>query len=241
MQWNRLAHLFVSSGATRRGAARNLQRCGLHFTRCILTTNDVASPTAREEVWNLPNKLTVLRLGMTAVLVVAMEVAWPYRYSAGLLLFVAASITDYLDGAIARSRNLITNFGKLMDPLVDKILTAAAFICLVALDDVPSWVAITIISREFLITGLRLLAASSGQVLPAEKLGKHKTAWQIITIVFFLLLRSLSEWGLVLTPPVTNVLEGILSPLLLGITVALTLYSGLAYCWKNRALIAPGT
>lgn len=176
---------------------------------------------------------------MTAVLVVAMEVAWPYRYSAGLLLFVAASITDYLDGAIARSRSLITNFGKLMDPLVDKILTAAAFICLVALGDVPSWVAITIISREFLITGLRLLAASSGQVLPAEKLGKHKTAWQIITIVFFLLLRSLSEWGIVLPPSAMTVLEGILSPLLLGITVVLTVYSGLAYCWKNRGLLAP--
>ena len=125
---------------------------------------------------------------------VSLSVQYPAHLTIALLVFLIASLTDYLDGVIARRWNLITDFGKLMDPLADKILTASAFICLIPYKALPAWVVIIIISREFLITGLRLLASSKGVILPAEKLGKHKTAWQMITIVFFLALLSLRHF-----------------------------------------------
>src|SRR5258708_7584577 len=159
---------------------------------------------------NLPNRLTLARLYITAGFVASMTLAWRWKspgdpgwtpvltwswgYTAGLVLFVAASITDYFDGEIARRRNLVTDFGKLMDPVADKVLMAAAFICLIPEHAIPAWTAIVIISREFIITGLRLLAAGKGVVLPAEKLGKHKTAWQMVTVIYFLLLLSLAEF-----------------------------------------------
>src|SRR6187402_651113 len=160
---------------------------------------------------NLPNRLTIGRFFLTAGFVASMTLAWRWRspeeqawvpagltwnwgYTTGLAFFVAASITDYFDGAIARKRNLVTDFGKLMDPVADKVLVAAAFILLVSEQAIPAWAAIVIISREFLITGLRLLASSKGVVLPAEKLGKHKTAWQMVTVIYFLLLLALWEF-----------------------------------------------
>ena len=189
---------------------------------------------------NLPNQLTVARFFLTILFVVALSSEWHLRYSAGLLLFIAAGVTDYLDGEIARKMNLITDFGKLMDPLADKIMISAAFICLVPFA-IPAWAAIVIISREFLITGLRLLAASKGRILPSDRLGKHKTAWQIITVIFFLLLLSLKELELV------GIIHGILwwahawyygGSALMYLAVALTLYSGGGYCWKNRSLVS---
>lgn len=185
---------------------------------------------------NLPNKLTLLRLVLTAFFVVSLSVSFPGHLSAALGLFLLASLTDYLDGEIARRWNLITDFGKLMDPLADKVLTASAFICLIPYHAIPAWAVISIISREFLITGLRLLASSKNIVLPAEKLGKHKTAWQMITIVYFL---GLLAWK----APAVGELN--LSPAwawighaLITITVALTIFSGLAYFWKNRGLLS---
>ena len=120
---------------------------------------------------NLPNILTLLRLGLTVLLVASLSVEYPWRFAIALVLFLLASLTDYLDGVLARKWNLITDFGKLMDPLADKILTASAFICLIPFGALPAWAVIIIISREFLITGLRLLASSKGVILPAEKLG----------------------------------------------------------------------
>ena len=105
-----------------------------------------------------------------------------------------AAFTDYVDGEIARRYALITDFGKLMDPLVDKIMTTGAFVCLVPLKAIPAWAAIIVIIREFLITGLRLLAISKGRVLAADRIGKHKTSWQIATVVFFLVLFAYREW-----------------------------------------------
>lgn len=188
---------------------------------------------------NLPNKLTVSRLYISMAFVLSMSVSFPFCKTVALILFIAAGITDYLDGEIARRNNLITDFGKLMDPLVDKIMTASAFICLVPLGLVPAWAAIIIIAREFLITGLRLLASSKGTILPAEKLGKHKTIWQISTILFFLVLLAVRE----LFPVVDGIsyfkMAGdILGPAALTITVALTLYSGIGYFWRNRDLIS---
>jgi CDP-diacylglycerol--glycerol-3-phosphate 3-phosphatidyltransferase len=157
---------------------------------------------------NLPNKLTASRFAMTAAFVTAMamglewkelhapgrEAGWSFAYSAALLLFLAASVTDYLDGYFARKLGAVTNFGRLMDPLADKVMIAAAFICLVPLKAIPAWVAIVIVSREFLITGLRLLAAGRGVILQSERLGKHKALWQILTAGYFLLLLALMEW-----------------------------------------------
>lgn len=183
---------------------------------------------------NLPNKLTVSRLWLAAVFVICFVVTVPGRFSAAFLVFLVASLTDYLDGVIARRRGLITDFGKLMDPLADKILTASAFISLCAIGDFPAWAVIVIISREFLITGLRSLAASKGVVMPAERLGKHKTAWQMITIIYFLLLLAVGEWSSAAWIGVAWQLGQIG---LVPVTVILTVYSGIAYLWKNRSLI----
>lgn len=184
---------------------------------------------------NLPNKLTVSRLVLTAVFVAVLSFSFRGSYTVALVLFLVASLTDYLDGAIARRLGLITDFGKLLDPLADKILTASAFIFLATDNALPEWAVIIIISREFLITGLRLLASAKGVILPAEKLGKHKTAWQMITIIYFLMLLAASDW----LQDVSHWEHAAWAygKALVGITVALTVYSGLAYFYKNRALI----
>ena len=194
---------------------------------------------------NWANRLTVSRLGLTILFVLALNSQWPFAYTLALVLFIVAGITDYVDGEIARRYQFVTNFGKLMDPLVDKIMIAAAFISLVALPTrnipgaVPAWAAIVIVGREFLITGLRLMASSQGQVLPSESLGKHKTSWQIATVIFFLLLLSVRE--LDDSASATKWWLGGWTyggAALVWITVALTLYSGLRYAWKHRAVIA---
>ena len=206
---------------------------------------------------NLPNRLTVARFYLTAGFVASMTLAWRWSppsepawwpalpswswgYSAGLVFFVAATITDYLDGEIARRRKLVTDFGKLMDSLADKVLMAAAFICLIPEHAIPAWAAIVIISREFLITGLRLLAASKGVILQSEKLGKHKTAWQMVTVIYFLILLSLLELER------AGVVTGLYwwahawhygGKALIALALVLTLTSGAGYLWKHRALI----
>jgi CDP-diacylglycerol--glycerol-3-phosphate 3-phosphatidyltransferase len=185
---------------------------------------------------NLPNRLTVSRVLLTSVFVVVLSISLPYHYTIALVIFLIAALTDYADGVIARKYNLITDFGKLMDPLADKILTASAFICLVSFGAFPAWVTIVIVSREFLITGLRLLASSKGIILPAEKLGKHKTAWQMITIVYFLLLLTAKEWSGG-SSPALQAAWTVGGPILVAVTVFLTAYSGLAYFWKNRRLL----
>lgn len=188
---------------------------------------------------NWANRLTVSRLGLTILFVLALNSRWYFGHTAALVLFVVAGVTDYLDGEIARRYGYITNFGKLMDPLVDKVMIAAAFISLVPLNAVPAWAATIIVSREFLITGLRLMASSHGQVLPAERLGKHKTSWQIVTVIYFLLLLAVQELRY---SDATSIWwsrawqQG--GTLLVWLTVALTLYSGLAYAWRHRAIIA---
>ena len=189
---------------------------------------------------NLPNRLTVARLFLTLCFVVVLSLEFPYHHTVAFAIFVLATLTDYFDGEIARRYNLVTNFGILMDPLVDKIMVTAAFITLIPRGVMPSWVAIVVIVREFLITGLRLLAAEKGQVLPSESLGKHKTSWQIATVLFFLLLLSTRE----LRPTVEETAwwqnawrYG--GDALLWITIGLTIYSGLGYLWRHRALILP--
>ena len=185
---------------------------------------------------NFPNKLTVGRLILTVFFVAFLSTSTTWGDVVALALFIIASLTDWLDGYLARKLNQTTNFGKLMDPLADKVLVASALVCLIPLGALPAWVVIVIITREFLITGLRQLAAGQGVILPADPLGKHKTVWQLITILFFLTLLAAedcfgdeSRWLKFLWVGV--------GPWLIGITVILTIYSGLAYLWKNRSLL----
>jgi len=190
---------------------------------------------------NLPNQLTVSRFVLTAVFLVALFIEFSFNTTVALVLFIAAGITDWLDGAIARRRNLITNFGKLMDPLADKILTCCAFIALVGRDYMPAWMAALIVSRELAITGLRLLAASKNVVLAAEGYGKHKTLWQMITIIAVLVHVSYGDWGIVGRAIFGWELFGRawvvpFATLSLWLTMALTCFSGGFYLWRNRQL-----
>ena len=186
---------------------------------------------------NLPNRLTLLRLVLIMPFVAALSTDFTGGKVLALLIFVTGSATDYADGVIARKFHLITDFGRLMDPLVDKIMTVAAFICLVALGLIPAWAVIAIVSREFLITGLRLVAASRGLVLSAERLGKHKTAWQMLTIIYYLLLLSVKDSAPgSLTGPALVSLER-LGTLFVAVTVALTLWSGISYLTRHWDLL----
>jgi CDP-diacylglycerol--glycerol-3-phosphate 3-phosphatidyltransferase len=188
---------------------------------------------------NWANRLTLSRLVLTVLFVIALNSPWNYGRTAALGLFILAGVTDFLDGEIARRYSIVTNFGKLMDPLVDKVMMAAAFICLVPFKAIPAWAATVVISRDFLITGLRLMASTHGQVLPAERLGKHKTSWQIVTILFFLALlaaRELKYAGRGTDWWLNAWYRG--GPVLIWIAVGLTLYSGLGYAWRHRSVFA---
>ena len=127
-----------------------------------------------------------------------------------------------------------------MDPLVDKIMVAAAFISLVPLKAVPAWAATTVVARDFLITGLRMMASAKGKILPAETLGKQKTSWQVVTVIFFLALLSLHELRYASETSTWWIRAwNVAGPVLVGITVALTIFSALAYAWRHRELITP--
>ena len=187
---------------------------------------------------NWANRLTISRLGLTILFVLALNSHWQFARTIALVLFVIAGITDYVDGEIARRYGFITDFGKLMDPLVDKIMIAAAFISLVPLKAIPAWAATIVVARDFLITGLRIMAATKGLVLPAERLGKHKTSWQIVTVVFFLLLLAAQELGYATSDTGWWMRAwNDVGAVLVGLTVVLTLYSGLAYAWANRSVV----
>src|ERR1700716_4020241 len=128
---------------------------------------------------NWANRLTLSRLVLTILFVAALNSSWQFGRTAALILFLLAGITDFVDGEVARRYSRVTNFGKLMDPLVDKIMMAAAFISLVPLKAVPAWAATTVVARDFLITGLRLMASAKGKVLPAGGFGKQKNAGEV--------------------------------------------------------------
>jgi len=141
---------------------------------------------------NLPNKLTLSRVVMVPVFVLALSITHWATYVIACVVFTIATITDYYDGKIARERNLITNFGKLFDPVADKVLLAAAFVMLMNLPqlDVPGWTVVAILAREFLVTGARTIAASEGSVIAASVMGKVKTTLQMIYIFLFLFLAT---------------------------------------------------
>ena len=194
---------------------------------------------------NLPNRLTIARIGLTALFVTAMLLprdGWilshfPYGKTAALVLFVLAALTDWLDGWLARRNKQETNFGALFDPVADKILTTAAFICFVEQLNykheplVQAWMVLIIVARDFLVTGLRLIAGSKGVVLRAEELGKHKTISQMITIIVTVAgLAARDDWVWQADRLFSRIVLGMML-----ITVALTVWSGTAYFVKNRA------
>ncbi len=190
---------------------------------------------------NLPNKLTISRFVLTGVFLVIMASEVPFHKTIALALFIAAAVSDLLDGQIARRRKLITNFGILMDPLADKIMVCSAFIAFVGLGWIAAWMVVVIVARELAITGLRLLAASKDVVLAAEGYGKNKTITQIVAIVSILVLQSYTDWGWF-----GEVLFGWhvfgqpwvkwFTVVAIWLAVALTFISGGVYLWKNRAI-----
>ena len=170
---------------------------------------------------NLPNKLTIARMAMVPLFMIALLMNTPASRIIAAVIFALASLTDMLDGQIARKYNMVTNFGKLMDPLADKVLTAAAMICLVELGDLAAWIAVVIIFREYLITGLRSVAASENIVVAANIWGKVKTVCQMIALM------------LLMVKPQVVALCGIdLGLWIMYVAVALTIYSGLDYVLK---------
>ena len=144
---------------------------------------------------NLPNTLTTIRMILIVPFVMIMQITpdGNGRFAA-LAIFIIASMTDFLDGYIARKNHLVTNFGKFMDPLADKLLVSAAMICLVSMDRLPAWMVIIIISREFAISGFRLIAADNGIVIAASWWGKFKTVSQMIMIILLFWSRSSCGW-----------------------------------------------
>lgn len=176
---------------------------------------------------NTPNKLTVARMIMVPFLVVFLLTGWggeANRYIS-LILFAAASITDWFDGYLARKNHLVTNFGKFMDPLADKLLVCSAMICMIELGRLPAWFVIIIIGREFIISGFRLIAAENGIVIAANYWGKFKTVSQMIMIILLILHFDLSVFV-------------ILEQIFIWLSLALTVISLMTYIWQNRSVLS---
>ncbi|MDQ0299199.1 CDP-diacylglycerol--glycerol-3-phosphate 3-phosphatidyltransferase [Salibacterium salarium] len=184
---------------------------------------------------NLPNKITLARILLIPVFMVLMLVPFsfgnwnfqgtvlPFTHLAGAILFILAAATDWLDGYIARKQNLVSNFGKFLDPLADKLLVTAALLSLIEIGILPAWMAIVILSREFAVTGMRLVAASDGQVIAASGIAKWKTVFQMAALAILLLHNVPFEtWNIPL------------GMILMWIAVLLTIISGIDYFVKNK-------
>ena len=169
---------------------------------------------------NLPNKLTMFRVILIPFFIVFLLVPiTPYDKWIAFAIFIIASLTDLLDGKIARKYNLVTNFGKFMDPLADKLLVCSALICLIELNKIPSWMVILIIAREFVISGFRLIASDNGVVIAASYFGKFKTTFQMIAVC--LMIADIAALKLV-------------TDIVLWIAVVLTVVSLIDYLIKNK-------
>jgi CDP-diacylglycerol--glycerol-3-phosphate 3-phosphatidyltransferase len=178
---------------------------------------------------NLPNKLTVLRVLMIPffVLFTLVDLVPGYSKYIAVAIFIVASLTDLLDGKIARKYNLVTNFGKFMDPLADKLLVCAALICLVSTGMLSAWIVIVIISREFIISGFRLVASDNGVVIAASYWGKFKTTFQMLMIIVLLL-----NFGGIFD---------LIGQILTWIALILTIVSLVDYLVKNKHVILEGS
>lgn len=175
---------------------------------------------------NLPNKLTLFRVVLIPFFVLFLLAPYFEEYGnyIAVAIFIVASITDFLDGKIARKYNLVTNFGKFMDPLADKLLVCSALICLIQLELIPAWVVIIIIAREFIISGFRLVASDNGVVIAASYWGKFKTAFQMLTVIVLIL-------------NIPNKVFTILGTVLIYVSLALTVISLIDYIAKNKDVL----
>ena len=172
---------------------------------------------------NLANKLTIFRVVLVPFFVLFLLTDFTeYNRIIALIIFILATITDHFDGKIARKYNMVTSFGKFMDPIADKLLVSSAIISLTALEKIPAWVTITIISREFIISGVRLVASDSGSVIAASTWGKAKTITQMAMIIIFLL--DIPAFY-------------ILSQIAMYLSVSLTIVSLIDYLIKNKSVI----
>ena len=169
---------------------------------------------------NLPNKLTPLRIIMIPVFVVLLYLDFPFNNLVALAVFILASITDTLDGYIARKYNLITDFGKFMDPIADKLLVTAAMLVFVDWHMMPAWVVIVVVAREFIVSALRLVAANNGRVIAAGWSGKVKTASTMVCICIMLL--GLPQW---------------VNAVCSAVILVTTAYSGIEYLVKNKDVL----
>ena len=199
---------------------------------------------------NLPNKITISRILLIPIFMIVLYLPIPYRELIALAIFIIAAATDGIDGHIARSRNLVTNFGKFLDPLADKLLVTAALVALVGMQRIPSWIVTVIIAREFAVTGIRLLAVGEGRVIAASMLGKIKTVTQIIAISLLLIdTYTLNLQDVFMVEKIRAVVTGLLqAPSLMGIISILstimvivatfaTLYSCYDYIVKNADVL----
>ena len=175
---------------------------------------------------NLPNKLTLFRVVLIPFFVFFLLAPYFEGYGnyIAVAIFIVASITDFLDGKIARKYNLVTNFGKFMDPLADKLLVCSALICLIQLELIPAWVVIIIIAREFIISGFRLVASDNGVVIAASYWGKFKTTFQMLTVIVLIL-------------NIPNKVFTILGAVLIYVSLALTVISLIDYIAKNKDVL----
>lgn len=191
---------------------------------------------------NLPNQLTILRIILTFVFMFFIFSQGLTFKILALLVFTAAALTDLFDGRIAKARNLITDFGKIMDPIADKILVLAAFLSFIQLQLIPAWTVMVIILREVMITSLRIFALSKGKVIAASWSGKHKTVSQM-TAIFIILISMLvkevmlnrSAWQ-----PSFDKTTRIAAYIAMLVTAMLTLISGISYLWDNRRIFTGG-
>lgn len=181
---------------------------------------------------NLPNKLTLARIIMTPFYLAAMLINFEYHYLVAAIVFIVASITDYLDGNIARKNNLVTTFGKLCDPLADKMLTTAALLAFMNLGICNIWIVMIVLTREFLVTSFRLVASAQGVVIAAGILGKIKTVSQMVfSIIIMISLHFVTVLGYDFDK------FALISNVLLGITAVLTVISGVKYIIDGKKVI----
>ena len=175
---------------------------------------------------NTPNKLTVARMILVPFLVLFMltDLGGEANRYIALAIFVVASVTDWFDGKLARKYNLVTNFGKFMDPLADKLLVCSAMICFIELEKLPAWFVIIIIGREFIISGFRLIAADNGVVIAASYWGKFKTASQMVTVILLVL-------------NIQNTVFTVLGTVFIYISLVLTVVSLIDYIAKNKEVL----
>ena len=187
---------------------------------------------------NVPNKLTVVRIVLAPVFLLLLTIEFPFHNLIAGVVFGAAAFTDMLDGKIARKYNLITNLGKFLDPLADKMLTTAAFLGFLAAGHLDVWAVMLILTREFMVTSVRLLAAKDGNVIAASMAGKVKTVMQFVAIIYMIAALEVCSWQntllLGMLPDVFYSVLLIVGRVLIWVSVFFTIQSGIQYVWNGR-------